>query len=975
VVLSGKSAFRRRTFVAIITSSAIVAPFAGWSPVSAQGTTPQTITFGALGDRTLNQAAVVVSATASSGLAVTFTTTTPLVCSATGTNGATISPAAVGVCTVQADQAGDGTFAAAPAVQRSFQVSKGSQTITFGPLPDVTLGHLPIVVSATASTGFTVTFTTTTPAVCTSSGANGATITIVAAGTCTVRADQAGNSIFGPAPSVSQSFGVSKAAQAITFAALSDKTTLQTPVTVSATSSSLLTVTFSTTTPATCTASGTNGSTITLLAAGTCTVQADQPGNATFNPAPAVVRSFAVTRAAQTIQFGALADRTAAQSPVIVGATTSSGLVVTFSTTTPAVCTSGGANGATIALVGAGTCTVLADQAGNATYQPAFTISESFTVTKTDQTITFGPLSDVSVLQTPVEVGATATSTLTVAFSTTTPTVCTAGGINGATISLVAAGTCTVRADQAGSAVYNAAPPVLRTFTVTKAAQTITFGALANTPLGPPRVVGATASSGLTVTFSTTTPAVCAAGGTNGATITLLAEGTCAVRAEQAGDAIYDAAPFVVQSFGVGKTDQSISFAPLPALTVTHAPFVVAATATSGLTVGFSTTTPGVCTPGGTNGATITLVAAGTCTVHADQPGDADFNAAPFVAQSFAVTRAGQTIAFAAPSNAKPAQSAITLTATATSHLAVTFSTTTPDVCRTGGTNGARITLVAAGACVVRADQAGSALFAPAPRVTRSFTVTTPVVAQAHSGYWMLGADGHVFAFGNAPDLGSTGGPAVALSARRDGTEYWVVDAMGNVRAFGRAAYRGGRPSLRAGEVVSTISGTPTGNGYWLFTQMGRVFAYGDARFYGDMGGAHLNGPIVASIATPTGRGYYMVGSDGGVFSFGDAHFHGSMGGTHLNRPIVGLSPTPDNRGYWLVASDGGVFAFDAPFRGSLGSVALNKAVNGLVAYGNGYLMVASDGGVFDFSDKAFVGSLGADPPAAPIIGIAPFAG
>ena len=96
---------------------------------------------------------------------------------------------------------------------------------------------------------------------------------------------------------------------------------------------------------------------------------------------------------------------------------------------------------------------------------------------------------------------------------------------------------------------------------------------------------------------------------------------------------------------------------------------------------------------------------------------------------------------------------------------------------------------------------------------------------------------------------------------------------------------------------------------------------------------------------------------------------------SHLNRPIVGISPTPDNRGYWLVASDGGVFAFGAPFRGSLGSLTLRKPVNGLVAYGNGYLMVASDGGVFDFSNKAFVGSLGNDPPAAPIVGIAALVG
>ena len=45
--------------------------------------------------------------------------------------------------------------------------------------------------------------------------------------------------------------------------------------------------------------------------------------------------------------------------------------------------------------------------------------------------------------------------------------------------------------------------------------------------------------------------------------------------------------------------------------------------------------------------------------------------------------------------------------------------------------------------------------------------------------------------------------------------------------------------------------------------------------------------------------------------------------------------------------------------------------MNGRVAYGNGYRMVASDGGVFDFSDTAFVGSLGDNPPQTRIIGIA----
>jgi hypothetical protein len=63
-----------------------------------------------------------------------------------------------------------------------------------------------------------------------------------------------------------------------------------------ATSSSGLTVSFTTTTLAVCIAGGTNGSSITLLKAGTCTIQANQSGNTIYNPATPVNRSFTVFR-------------------------------------------------------------------------------------------------------------------------------------------------------------------------------------------------------------------------------------------------------------------------------------------------------------------------------------------------------------------------------------------------------------------------------------------------------------------------------------------------------------------------------------------------------------------------------------------------------------------------------------------------------------------------------------------------------
>ena len=259
----------------------------------------------------------------------------------------------------------------------------------------------------------------------------------------------------------------------------------------------------------------------------------------------------------------------------------------------------------------------------------------------------------------------------------------------------------------------------------------------------------------------------------------------------------------------------------------------------------------------------------------------------------------------------------------------------------------------------------------------RNVTFTARVVAKAPTqhGYWMLGADGAVYPFGDAKGYGNANDAAVThLTPTTTARGYWIVDAAGQVRAFGDARFLGNAGALGFGERVTSISGTRTNRGYWLFTSAGRVFPFGDAPFYGDMRGVRLNGSVIDSVPTASGHGYYMVAADGGVFAFGDAHFWGSLGSVRLNRPIIGLVPTSSGKGYWLDASDGGVFAFgDAPFRGSLGSVRLNRGIVGMVRFGNGYLLAASDGGVFDFSSSPFLGSLADHPPAAPIIGLAAF--
>jgi hypothetical protein len=173
----------------------------------------QTITFGALSNLALGSAPFTLSATASSGLTVSFASTTTSVCTVSGT---TATLVAAGTCTIQATQAGNATYAAATPVSQSFQVtqpSQTSQTITFGSLSDMALGSAPITLSATASSGLPVSFASTTTSVCTVSGS---TSTLVAVGTCTIQATQAGNATYAAAAPVSQSFQVEAATFIVT---------------------------------------------------------------------------------------------------------------------------------------------------------------------------------------------------------------------------------------------------------------------------------------------------------------------------------------------------------------------------------------------------------------------------------------------------------------------------------------------------------------------------------------------------------------------------------------------------------------------------------------------------------------------------------------------------------------------------------------------------------------------------------------
>ncbi|HWS47888.1 MAG TPA: M23 family metallopeptidase, partial [Acidimicrobiia bacterium] len=228
-------------------------------------------------------------------------------------------------------------------------------------------------------------------------------------------------------------------------------------------------------------------------------------------------------------------------------------------------------------------------------------------------------------------------------------------------------------------------------------------------------------------------------------------------------------------------------------------------------------------------------------------------------------------------------------------------------------------------------------------------------------GYWTLGPDGRVLAFGgvrvyaSVPKTGPND-PYVGLVSTATGNGYWIADAVGNVRASGDALPYGGTANLRLNAPVIAITSTPTGRGYWLLARDGGVFSFGDARFYGSTGAMRLNAPIISMAATPGGRGYWLLGRDGGVFSFGDARFYGSTGSMKLASPVVAMAATAQGHGYWLLGADGGLFSFgDARYFGSLpgtgwcpGPTALALARTSTAL---GYWMLLSDGQVLAFGD------------------------
>jgi hypothetical protein len=425
-------------------------------------------------------------------------------------------------------------------------------------------------VSATASSGLPITFTSATPDVCTVIGDN---VIAVSQGYCSVVASQSGNADINPIAVTSTTISAFPAFPAFTVA-LTNPANLSQAVDSVAFSGSVVGNTGSAVSYA-LSLGGVNAALGAKSIAQSCTnAYCSTSFSLSFNWVAGSVSlgdqiaTFAVTDSqGRTISVNRTLKVTGSQSitfgsvPVLAfgggtGTVTAtggaSGNAVTFSSTTPTICT---VAGSTVTVMAAGSCVVASNQAGNANYSDATQATQTIVVSAGAQSLSFGSAPTLAVGGTGLVTATSGASGNVVTFASTTPLIC---AVVGSTVTAIGTGNCIIAANQAGNANYAVAAQATQTIAVSLGTHSITFGSAPALNVGGTGTVTATGDAlGNPVTFATTTPTICTV---TGNTVTALAVGNCTVAADQAGDANYAAATQAIQSITVGQGTQSLSF-------------------------------------------------------------------------------------------------------------------------------------------------------------------------------------------------------------------------------------------------------------------------------------------------------------------------------------------------------------------------------------------------------------------------------
>ena len=638
-----------------------------------------TITF-TVPNHTYGNAPFALSATSNSSGTITYS----VVSGPATIAGITVTLTGAGTVVLQASQAASGNYSAGSQTV-TFAVAPAAPTISFS-VPNHTYGDAPFAVSGTSNSSGAFTYSVISgPATM-----SGPAVTLTGAGTVVLQANQvaAGNYSSG---SQNATFTVSSAVPTIAFS-VPNHTYGDAPFAVSATSNSSGAVTYSVVSgPATIA-----GATVTLTGAGTVVLQVSQVAAGNYAVGTQTT-TFTVAGSAPVITF-TIANHTYGDAPFAVSATSNSSGAVTYSIVSgPAMI-----SGSTVTLTGAGTVVLQASQGAAGNYAAGIQTA-TFTVAGTAPTITF-TVPNHTYGDGPFTVAAISNSSGAFTYSV----VSGPATISGAAVTLTGAGTVVLQVSQTAAGNYTAGTQTT-SFTVAGTAPSITFSVANHTYGDVPFIVSATSNSSGAFTYSVVSgPATL-----SGPTVTITGAGAVVLQASQAAAGSYSSE---VQnaSFTVAMAAPTISFS-VPSHIYGDASFAVSATSNSSGAITYSV----VSGPATLLGSTVTLTGAGTVTLQANQAATGNY-AAGTLTTTFTVAGKSQTIAFAAPTSPVSfGVPPVTLSASATSGLPVTFSLLSGPASLSGST----LTITGAGTVVVAADQSGNTNYAAATEVTHSITV------------------------------------------------------------------------------------------------------------------------------------------------------------------------------------------------------------------------------------------------------------
>lgn len=369
---AGSTVWNAATTVTQTFTVNAIAPGAPTIGTATAGNTQATVTFTA--PASTGGAAIIASGytvTANPGGATATGSSSPI--TVTGlTNGTAYTFKVTATNSAGTGGASDASNSITPAAPQSITFNNPLQQY-FGTTPT-------LAATSSAGGGYPVSFTSSTTEVCTITA--GGALTFGTTGSCTIHANQAGDSSYLAAPQVSQTFTVAAVKPGAPTAATAAAGDTQASIAFTAPALTggaaitgyTVTVNPADVAPVNGTSSPivvtglTNGRpyTFTVTATNSAGTGAESPASNSITPA-----------ASQTITFALPWPADFGTTPTLT-ATADSGLTPSFTSATTGVCTitSGGA----LTFVTAGSCTINADQAGNGSYLPAPQVSRTFAV-------------------------------------------------------------------------------------------------------------------------------------------------------------------------------------------------------------------------------------------------------------------------------------------------------------------------------------------------------------------------------------------------------------------------------------------------------------------------------------------------------------------------------------------------------------------------------------------------------------------